>query len=60
MFDVLKFSETWFSMEEKRPIAIAKVEVIEAADLKPADLNGWLLNNSFSQLIFCSGAIVAC
>lgn len=33
-------SESWFKMDEKCPIAFAKVEVIEAADLKPADLNG--------------------
>lgn len=37
-------SEPWFSVDEKEPIAYAIVEVIEAADLKPADLNGlWKL-----------------
>ncbi|KAF9666635.1 hypothetical protein SADUNF_Sadunf16G0249400 [Salix dunnii] len=33
-------SEDWFSVDEKEPIAYAKVEVIEASDLKPSDLNG--------------------
>ncbi|CAL1386216.1 unnamed protein product [Linum trigynum] len=32
--------ETWFSVDEKKPIAFAKVEVIEASDMKPSDLNG--------------------
>lgn len=30
-------------MDEKSPIAFAKVEVVEAADFKPSDLNGWLV-----------------
>ncbi|KAE9590562.1 hypothetical protein Lal_00023395 [Lupinus albus] len=42
--DVEKFispqAEPWFSVDEKDPIAYAKVEVIEASDLKSADLNG--------------------
>ncbi|RWR97397.1 C2 domain-containing protein [Cinnamomum micranthum f. kanehirae] len=42
--DVEKFASTspenWFSMLEKQAIAFAKVEVIEAADMKAADLNG--------------------
>ncbi|XP_068634535.1 C2 domain-containing protein At1g53590-like [Aristolochia californica] len=33
-------TETWFSMDEKRPIAFAKVEILEGADMKPSDLNG--------------------
>ncbi|CAI0409738.1 unnamed protein product [Linum tenue] len=32
--------ETWFSVDEKKPTAFAKVEVIEASDMKPSDLNG--------------------
>ncbi|XAR68206.1 hypothetical protein NMG60_11003257 [Bertholletia excelsa] len=32
--------EKWFSVDEKEPVGYALVEVIEAADLKPADLNG--------------------
>lgn len=32
--------EKWFSVDEKEPVAHAIVEVIEAADLKPSDLNG--------------------
>ncbi|XP_057461555.1 C2 domain-containing protein At1g53590-like [Actinidia eriantha] len=32
--------ENWFSVEEKEPIAYALVEIIEAADMKPSDLNG--------------------
>lgn len=34
-------SENWFSIDEKDPIAYALVEVIEGADMKPSDLNGW-------------------
>ncbi|KAG9448003.1 hypothetical protein H6P81_014131 [Aristolochia fimbriata] len=33
-------TETWFTMDEKRPIAFAKVEILEGADMKPSDLNG--------------------
>ncbi|KAE9621564.1 putative C2 domain-containing protein [Lupinus albus] len=44
--DVEKFispqAEHWFSVDEKDPVAYAKVEVIEASDLKPEDLNGLL------------------
>lgn len=29
-------------MNEKEPLAHVKVEVIEASDIKAADLNGWL------------------
>lgn len=32
--------ENWFTVDEKEPIAYAKVEVIEAMDVKPSDLNG--------------------
>jgi hypothetical protein len=28
-------------VDEKEPVAYAKVEVIEASDMKPSDLNGW-------------------
>ncbi|KAG8637272.1 hypothetical protein MANES_15G100600v8 [Manihot esculenta] len=42
--DVEKFAsaepESWFSVDEKEPIAYAKVEVVEASDMKPSDLNG--------------------
>ncbi|KAK0601339.1 hypothetical protein LWI29_023290 [Acer saccharum] len=42
--DVEKFtspeSENWFSVDVKEPIAYAKVEVVEASDMKPSDLNG--------------------
>ncbi|XP_061367866.1 C2 domain-containing protein At1g53590 [Gastrolobium bilobum] len=42
--DVEKFispdSEPWFSVDEKNPVAYAKVEVVEASDMKPSDLNG--------------------
>ncbi|CAL0310716.1 unnamed protein product [Lupinus luteus] len=44
--DVEKFispqAEPWFSVDEKDPVAYAKIEVIEASDLKPEDLNGLL------------------
>ncbi|KAF5477412.1 hypothetical protein F2P56_004052 [Juglans regia] len=42
--DMEKFAapqpENWFSMDEKEPIAYAKVEVVEASGMKPSDLNG--------------------
>ncbi|KAI4323116.1 hypothetical protein L6164_022747 [Bauhinia variegata] len=42
--DVEKFAssqkESWFSVDEKQPVAFAKVEVLEALDMKAADLNG--------------------
>ncbi|XP_010918930.1 C2 domain-containing protein At1g53590 isoform X1 [Elaeis guineensis] len=42
--DVEKFAsvprEIWFSVEEKHPIAFAKVEIIEATEVKPSDSNG--------------------
>ncbi|XP_027340314.1 C2 domain-containing protein At1g53590-like isoform X2 [Abrus precatorius] len=42
--DVEKFAspkpESWFSVDEKEPVAYAKVEIIEASDMKPSDLNG--------------------
>lgn len=41
-------------MDEKSPIALAKVEVVEAADFKPSDLNGWLV----LQRTFCANAIL--
>ncbi|KAL6283336.1 hypothetical protein ACE6H2_014265 [Prunus campanulata] len=34
-------SEIWFSVNEKEPLAHAKVEVIEASDMKASDLNGF-------------------
>ncbi|CAJ1957832.1 unnamed protein product [Sphenostylis stenocarpa] len=42
--DVEKFvspePECWFSVDEKEPVAYAKIEVIEASNMKPSDLNG--------------------
>ena len=38
-------AENWFSVDEKEPIAYALVEIIEAADMKPSDLNGWFKLN---------------
>ncbi|XP_048321472.2 C2 domain-containing protein At1g53590 isoform X1 [Ziziphus jujuba] len=32
--------EQWFSVNEKEPLAYARVEIIEASDMKPSDLNG--------------------
>ncbi|RDX66676.1 C2 domain-containing protein, partial [Mucuna pruriens] len=41
--DVEKFvspqPESWFKVDEKDPVAYAKVEVIEASEMKPSDLN---------------------
>lgn len=43
--DVEKFasatSDSWFTMDEKYPIAFAKVEIIEAFDIKPGDISGF-------------------
>lgn len=33
-------AETWFFFYEKGPVAHALVEVVEASDVKPSDLNG--------------------
>lgn len=42
--DVEKFAsenpETWFTVDEKLPIAFVKLEIVEAADMQPSDLNG--------------------
>lgn len=42
--DMEKFAspqaESWFSVDEKDPIAYAIIEVVEASDMKPSDLNG--------------------
>ncbi|CAH8293389.1 unnamed protein product [Eruca vesicaria subsp. sativa] len=32
--------ENWFFVDEKEPVAYALVEVVEASDVKPSDLNG--------------------
>lgn len=34
-------TESWFTIDEKHPIAFAKVEIIEAADVKPGDRSGF-------------------
>ncbi|CAJ2659438.1 unnamed protein product [Trifolium pratense] len=43
--DVEKFvspeQEPWFKVDEKDPVAYAKIEIVEAADMKPSDLNGF-------------------
>lgn len=33
-------SENWFSVDAKEPIAFVILEVLEAVDMKPSDLNG--------------------
>ncbi|KAG6526558.1 hypothetical protein ZIOFF_016549 [Zingiber officinale] len=42
--DVEKFvcatEEEWFTVKEKHPIGYVKLEMLEGADMKPADLNG--------------------
>lgn len=32
--------EPWFHVDEKEPVAYVKIEIVEAADMKPSDLNG--------------------
>ncbi|CAB4277167.1 unnamed protein product [Prunus armeniaca] len=43
--DMEKFTspepENWFSVDEKEPVAHVRIEVIEASDMKPSDLNGF-------------------
>ncbi|KAB2623506.1 C2 domain-containing protein [Pyrus ussuriensis x Pyrus communis] len=43
--DMEKFTspeqESWFSVDEKDPVAYVRVEVIEASDMKASDLNGF-------------------
>lgn len=39
----LNVAESWFCVDVKEPVAYAKVEVIEASELKPSDLNGYPL-----------------
>ncbi|XP_031404930.1 C2 domain-containing protein At1g53590-like isoform X2 [Punica granatum] len=34
--------ESWFSVDVRKPFAYAKVEVLEASEVKPSDLNGQL------------------
>ena len=43
VFKHVIISESWFTVDEKTPIAYAKVEIVEAADMKPSDLNGKLI-----------------
>lgn len=37
---LLALSENWFSVDAKECIALAVVEVLEATEMKPSDLNG--------------------
>jgi hypothetical protein len=30
----------WFSIEERPPIAIINLEILEGTDMKPSDING--------------------
>jgi len=53
----LNVIESWFKVNEKEPVAYAKVEVIEASEMKPSDLNGYplpviLLSFFFLQFLF--------
>ena len=50
-FVILNLTESWFKVDEKEPVAYAKVEVIEASDMKPSDLNGYPL--PVILMIFC-------
>ncbi|CAD6339752.1 unnamed protein product [Miscanthus lutarioriparius] len=44
VIDLEKFAsestDNWFSVDEKPPIAYARVEILEGADMKPSDPNG--------------------
>jgi len=37
----LNVIEPWFKVDEKEPVAYAKIEIVEAAEMKPSDLNGY-------------------
>lgn len=39
----MEILEDWFTVKEKHPIGYVKLEMLEGADMKPADLNGRLL-----------------
>lgn len=49
-------AENWFFVDEKEPVAHALVEVVEASDVKPSDLNGWSENH---QVLFSSHIVVS-
>jgi hypothetical protein len=40
----INVTEPWFKVDEKDPVAYAKIEIVEAADMKPSDLNGYPLS----------------
>lgn len=42
-----KISGGWFTVDEKRPVAFVKLELMEAADMKPSDPNGILVFMKF-------------
>lgn len=43
-------SENWFSVDEKPPIAHARVEILEGADMKPSDPNGnWIIYKTLKK-----------
>jgi hypothetical protein len=61
-FCFLNISEGWFTVDEKPPVALVKLEILEGADMKPSDPNGILLSIKFiSFLIFlCFVSIMLC
>lgn len=51
----LNVIEPWFKVDEKEPVAYAKIEIVEAAEMKPSDLNGYypfLYDDIFVILFF--------
>jgi hypothetical protein len=44
-------SGNWFTVDEKPPIAHAKVEILEGADMKPSDPNG-MFSTTMTGLTF--------
>lgn len=52
----LNVTESWFSVDEKDPVAYAKIVVVEASDMKPSDLNGYpfLCDDSLTVSNMCT------
>ena len=48
--------DNWFTVDEKPPIAHAKVEIMEGADMKPSDPNGMFSTPRLTQHFFQENA----
>jgi hypothetical protein len=50
------FSDNWFTVDEKPPIAHTKVEILEGADMKPSDTNGIFSTSKIDLTLFPENA----